>query len=81
LQGQFSKLLRLETRSEDSSDEEEPPQPAFSLALGKEKAGGGNRGKRAKLGKLIVHDEGLKMMDLVVAANIGVWWGAWEKSM
>ncbi|TPX12553.1 uncharacterized protein E0L32_000730 [Thyridium curvatum] len=48
--------------------------------LGREKAGGGNRGKRAKLGKLIVYDEGLKMLDLVVAANMGIWWGAWERS-
>ncbi|KAM0279111.1 hypothetical protein ACHAQH_004797 [Verticillium albo-atrum] len=51
-----------------------------ALALGREKAGGGNRGKRAKLGKLIVSGEGMKMLDLVVAANIGVWWGAWEKT-
>lgn len=35
------------------------------------------RGKQAKLGKLIVEDEGLKMLDLVVAANMGVWWGVW----
>ncbi|KAJ9145378.1 Oxidoreductase-like protein [Pleurostoma richardsiae] len=61
----------------DSDDEEEP---IFDLSLGKERAGGGNRGKRAKLGKLIVYDEGLKMLDLVVAANMGVWWGAWERS-
>jgi hypothetical protein len=36
----------------DSDDEEEP---IFDLSLGKERAGGGNRGKRAKLGKLIVY--------------------------
>lgn len=52
----------------------------FGLNLGSERAGGGNRGKTAKLGKLIIHDEGLKMLDLVVAANMGIWWGAWEKS-
>ncbi|TVY91698.1 hypothetical protein LAWI1_G001844 [Lachnellula willkommii] len=43
----------------------------LDLSLGQEKAGGGNRGKRAKLGKLIIHDEGFKMLDLVVAANMG----------
>ena len=52
----------------------------FDLNLGKEKAGGGRRGRRAKLGKLIIYDEGMKMLDLVVAANMGIWWGAWEKS-
>jgi hypothetical protein len=46
----------------------------LDLSIGREKAGGGNRGKRAKLGKLIIHDEGFKMLDLVVAANMGVWW-------
>ncbi|KAL8341405.1 hypothetical protein RB601_005605 [Gaeumannomyces tritici] len=50
------------------------------MGLGRERAGGGNRGKRAKLGKLIIYEEGLKMLDLVVAANMGVWWGAWERS-
>lgn len=72
----------------DSSDEgERPPLPQRSyaedddrldLSLGQEKAGGGNRGKRAKLGKLIIHDEGFKMLDLVIAANMGIWWSVWE---
>ncbi len=48
--------------------------------LGVEKAGGGTSGKHAKLGKLIVYDEGLKMLDLVVAANLGVWWRVWERT-
>lgn len=47
--------------------------------IGSEHAGGGRNGRQAKLGKLIVHDEGQKMLDLVVAANIGVWWASWEK--
>ncbi|PHH89571.1 hypothetical protein CDD83_5762 [Cordyceps sp. RAO-2017] len=51
----------------------------FELNVGRERAGGGNRGGRAKLGKLIVYNDGLKMLDLVVAANMGVWWKAWEK--
>jgi hypothetical protein len=50
----------------------------LDLSLGQEKAGGGNRGKRAKLGKLVIHDEGFKMLDLVVAANMGIWWSVWE---
>lgn len=50
----------------------------LDLSLGRESAGGGNRGKRAKLGKLIIFDEGFKMMDLIVAANMGVWWAGWE---
>jgi hypothetical protein len=52
--------------------------PHLDLSIGQEKAGGGNRGKRAKLGKLVVHHEGFKMLDLVVAANIGAWWSVWE---
>jgi hypothetical protein len=46
----------------------------LSLDLGREKAGGGFKGHSAKLGKLIINDEGLKMCDLVVAACMGVWW-------
>ncbi|KAK2779825.1 hypothetical protein FQN53_001310 [Emmonsiellopsis sp. PD_33] len=50
----------------------------LDLSLGRERAGGGVFGKSAKLGKLIVEDEGQKMMDLVVAACMGVWWGSYE---
>ncbi|EXJ95544.1 hypothetical protein A1O1_00666 [Capronia coronata CBS 617.96] len=46
----------------------------MDLALGQERAGGGFKGQSAKLGKLIIDDEGLKMCDLVVAASMGVWW-------
>jgi hypothetical protein len=49
----------------------------LDLSIGQERAGGGNRGKRAKLGKLIIYDEGFKMLDLIVAANMGVWWSVW----
>lgn len=59
-----------------SSEEEE----RLHLSIGREKAGGGRRGKRAKLGKLIIHDEGFKMLDLVIAANMGVWWTVWESN-
>ncbi|KAH8791546.1 hypothetical protein BGZ57DRAFT_751956 [Hyaloscypha finlandica] len=59
-------------------EEEIDDDPHLDLSIGQEKAGGGNRGKRAKLGKLVIHHEGFKMLDLVVAANIGVWWSVWE---
>jgi len=52
----------------------------MDLSLGQEFAGGGFGGKQAKLGKIILEDEGLKMMDILVAANIGLWWRAYEKA-
>ncbi|KAK3367826.1 oxidoreductase-like protein [Podospora didyma] len=61
LHGQFNKLLHLEPRS---SDEEMDYDAPMDLSLGQENAGGGNRGRRAKMGKLIIHDEGLNMLDL-----------------
>ena len=51
----------------------------LDLSLAQEKAGGGSSGKKAKLGKLIIHDEGLKMADLLVAANVGIWWKVYER--
>ena len=61
--------LSIETANDDSDEESR-----ISLKLGREKAGGGFKGKSAKLGKLILEDEGLKMCDLTVAACMGVWW-------
>jgi hypothetical protein len=52
----------------------------MDLSLGQEFAGGGFGGKQAKLGKIVVEDEGIKMMDLLVAVNVGLWWRAYEKS-
>ncbi|KAL8718892.1 MAG: hypothetical protein Q9225_004038 [Loekoesia sp. 1 TL-2023] len=52
----------------------------FDLSLGQEHAGGGFGGKQAKLGKLIIEPEGLKMLDLLVAANMGLWWRVYERS-
>ena len=66
--------MRSERDTDDSNDEQDD---RMDLSLGQEQAGGGLRGKQAKLGKLIVEDEGLKMLDLVVAANMGVWWSTW----
>jgi hypothetical protein len=51
----------------------------MDLSLARERAGGGMRGTSAKLGKLIIEDEGLKMLDLVVAACMGVWWGFYDQ--
>ncbi|KID81993.1 hypothetical protein MGU_10683 [Metarhizium guizhouense ARSEF 977] len=48
-------------------------------SLGAERAGGGLNGREAKLATLTIYDDGLKMLDLVVAANIGVFWRTWEK--
>lgn len=48
----------------------------MNLTLGQERAGGGMRGNKAKLGKLVIEPEGMNMLDLLVAANMGVWWSA-----
>ncbi|KAI8962057.1 hypothetical protein F5Y11DRAFT_324114 [Daldinia sp. FL1419] len=71
LQNQFNRVFHGLDHDEDGE---------WHLDLGREKAGGGNRGKRAKMGKLIIFDEGFKMLDLVVAANVGVWWTSWERT-
>ncbi|KAI0884572.1 uncharacterized protein GGS22DRAFT_179942 [Annulohypoxylon maeteangense] len=78
LQTQFNKVLQ-KAHGHDYYDDDDDDWH-LDLSLGREKAGGGNRGKRAKMGKLIVFDDGLKMLDLVVAANVGVWWTAWERT-
>lgn len=57
-----------------TSSENEDEEGRISLKLGRERAGGGFRGHSAKLGKLIIEDEGLKMCDLVVGTAMGVWW-------
>ncbi|KZF25890.1 hypothetical protein L228DRAFT_242272 [Xylona heveae TC161] len=51
----------------------------LDLSLGQELAGGGFGGKQAKLGKLIIENEGSKMLDLLVAANIGLWWKVYDR--
>ena len=68
-QGEMASFRHDPARSDRSTEDDR-----FSLDLGREKAGGGFKGHSAKLGKLIIHDEGLKMCDLVVAACMGVWW-------
>lgn len=72
--------MRFDEYGDEIVDEEGSGERSFDWsALGREKAGGGKRGGRAKLGKLLVYDEGIKMLDLVVAANMGIWWTAWER--
>lgn len=79
--GHFSKLVKpmIDRGYGDEDDEDDFVSP-FDVNVGGERAGGGNRGKRAKLGKLIIYHDGRKMLDLLVAANMGLWWGTWEKS-
>lgn len=62
-----------------SSTDDPDPEAAtatslLDLTLGREKAGGGMRGRSAKLGKLVIENEGLKMCDLTVAMCMAVWW-------
>ncbi|KJZ74719.1 hypothetical protein HIM_05836 [Hirsutella minnesotensis 3608] len=80
--GHFDKLLRPGADGsgydDDIVDDDDAVSP-FDVNVGTERAGGGIRGSRAKLGKLVVYHEGLKMLDLVVAANMGVWWQSWER--
>lgn len=69
--------------SSDGANDAPPPLPRrpptedlnrIDLSLAREKAGGGVRGNSAKLGKLVIEDEGIKMLDLLVAACMAVWW-------
>ena len=55
------------------------PGERLDLSLGREHAGGGFGGKQAKLGKLIIEKEGLQMLDLIVAANMALWWRVYER--
>ena len=58
---------------------EEHDDNRLDLSLGQERAGGGFGGKQAKLGKLIIEPEGLQMLDLLVAANMAMWWKVYDK--
>jgi hypothetical protein len=69
----------LSINRDDNTEETKNSLDRLDLSLGQEFAGGGFGGKQAKLGKIILEDEGLKMMDLLVAANLGLWWRAYEK--
>lgn len=71
-QNQFFHHHRRSTST--SSGGPDSDEDRLDLSLAREPAGGGMRGKSAKLGKLIIEDEGIKMLDLVVAACMAVWW-------
>ncbi|KAF2227888.1 hypothetical protein BDZ85DRAFT_315398 [Elsinoe ampelina] len=68
-----SSLRSGHTRSSISED------GTVDYSLGRERAGGGFGGRETKLGKLIVEEMGQKMLDLVVATNMALWWRAYEK--
>jgi hypothetical protein len=71
-QNQFGHHRRRSTSTSSGGADSDEDRMDFSLA--RELAGGGLRGKSAKLGKLVIEDEGFKMLDLVVAACMAVWW-------
>lgn len=66
-------------RSPSTSSGQESDEDRLDFSLARELAGGGMRGKSAKLGKLIIEDEGIKMLDLVVAASMAVWWRGYHQ--
>ncbi|KAJ5929516.1 hypothetical protein N7454_006466 [Penicillium verhagenii] len=61
-------------RRSTSASSVDSDEDRLDFSLARELAGGGMRGKSAKLGKLIIEDEGIKMLDLVVSACMAVWW-------
>ncbi|EKV07467.1 metal homeostatis protein BSD2 [Penicillium digitatum] len=78
-QSQFNPASRPHSRRSMSNSsggdlDHDSDDDRLDLSLAREPAGGGLRGKSAKLGKLVIEDEGIKMLDLVVAACMAVWW-------
>lgn len=69
-----SRSHRSTSNSSGGDLEYDSDEDRLDFSLAREPAGGGLRGKSAKLGKLVVEDEGIKMLDLVVAACMSVWW-------
>ncbi|KAJ5972045.1 uncharacterized protein N7479_001963 [Penicillium vulpinum] len=65
---------RSASNSSGGDLEYDSDEDRLDFSLAREPAGGGLRGKSAKLGKLVIEDEGIKMLDLVVAACMAVWW-------
>lgn len=66
--------LRIDFESIKSKSNAADQHHRLDLSLGQEKAGGGFRGSSAKLGKLIIENEGLKFADLAVGACMSIWW-------
>jgi hypothetical protein len=69
-EGDWSERYSQPSEVDSASDSDD----RMDLTLGRENAGGGFKGRSAKLGKLIIYDEGLKMCDLLVGACMGIWW-------
>ncbi|KAJ5374777.1 hypothetical protein N7517_006783 [Penicillium concentricum] len=69
-----SRSHRSTSNSSGGDVDYDSDEDRLDLSLAREPAGGGLRGKSAKLGKLVIEDEGIKMLDLVVAACMAVWW-------
>jgi hypothetical protein len=67
-----------EEEEEAETEAEAPSTSRLDLELARERLGGGRTGKSAKLGKLVLRDEGLKMADLLIAASMAVWWGVYD---
>ncbi|KAJ5823435.1 hypothetical protein N7447_005775 [Penicillium robsamsonii] len=65
---------RSTSNSSGGDVDHDSDEDRLDFSLAREPAGGGLRGKSAKLGKLVIEDEGIKMLDLVVAACMAVWW-------
>jgi hypothetical protein len=74
----ISPSVRHDDGHHTDSSPSSSPNGRLDLNLGRERAGGGRKGKSAKLGKLVLRDEGLKMADLVVAACMGIWWDVYS---
>lgn len=75
-QSQFHSTSHHRSTSNSSGGDldHDSDEDRLDFSLAREPAGGGLRGKSAKLGKLVIEDEGIKMLDLVVAACMAVWW-------
>lgn len=78
--GSFSSFGGNETIESDYFGSKVEPEDRLDLSLGQERAGGGFGGKQTKLGKLIIENEGLQMLDLIISANMALWWKVYEKS-
>ena len=50
------------------------------LRVGREKLGGGIAGEEAKLGKIVVFEEGTQFRDLLVAANLALFNRAYRRT-
>ena len=46
--------------------------------LGVDDGAGGGDGGKAKMGTFVVHNVGMEMLDLVISANVGIFWRKWE---